>query len=267
MDKLMEEVNRWPVVILCGGKGTRLREETEFKPKPMVEVGGMPILLHIMKTYAKYGQKRFILALGYKGDMIKEYFHSREFMDHDVTMNLADRSQDKIHANNSNSYNWEITFANTGLEASTGARIKKIEKYVDTGHFFLTYGDGVADIDIEKLAKFHLEQGRHATLSGVRPPARFGLMELEGNMVKKFREKPIIDEYVNGGFFVFSKNLFKYLSDDDSCTLEKEPLHNLATEGQLSIFRHDGFWHMMDNYKDYLDLNKLWDLNTAPWKV
>lgn len=267
MNSFMEEVNKWPVVILCGGKGTRLREETEFKPKPMVEIGGTPILIHIMKRYAKYGQKRFILALGYKGDSIKEYFHSRDIMDHDVTLNLADRSQDKIHQNPDKKYDWEITFADTGLEAQTGARLKKIEKYIDTTNFFLTYGDGVADIDIEKLAKFHIEQKTHSTLTGVRPPARFGLIEIEGNKVKRFREKPIMEEYVNGGFFVFSKEVFKHLSEDDSCILEKEPLQNLALSQNLSIYKHDGFWHMMDNYKDYLDLNKMWDTNSAPWKV
>ncbi|MFH1306939.1 MAG: sugar phosphate nucleotidyltransferase [Candidatus Micrarchaeota archaeon] len=263
----MDEVNKWPVVILCGGKGTRLREETEFKPKPMVEVGGQPILVHIMKIYAKYGQKRFILALGYKGELIKEYFHSRDILDHDITLNLADRSQDKIHTNPSRKFDWEVTFADTGLEASTGARIKKVEKYIDTDNFFVTYGDGLADIDISSLAKFHIEQKTIATLSGVRPPSRFGLLEIDDTKVKKFREKPLIEEYVNGGFYVFHKNVLSRLSADDSCSLEKEPLSKLALDGELSIYKHNSFWHMMDNYKDYLDLNKMWDSGKAKWKV
>lgn len=263
----MEEFSKWPVVILCGGQGTRLREETEFKPKPMVEVGGQPILLHIMKTYAKFGCKKFILCLGYKGDMIKEYFHLRELMDNDITINLSDRAKDRIHSEQGSKYDWEITFADTGLAASTGARVKKIEKYVGANNFFLTYGDGVADIDIAALAKFHLEQKRDATLSGVRPPSRFGLLEIDGNAVRDFREKPLLDEYVNGGYYVFSKKVFGKLSEEDSCTLEKEPLSTIAKEGQLSFYRHDGFWHMMDTYKDFLDLNKMWDGGKARWKV
>lgn len=267
MNNLMDESKNWPVVILCGGKGTRLREETEYKPKPMVEIGNLPILIHIMKIYSKYGYKKFILALGYKGDLIREYFHSMDLMDNDITINLSDRSKDLIHHGSTKKYDWEITFANTGLEAQTGARLKKVEKYIKTPHFFLTYGDGVSDINISELAKFHIEQKTQATLTGVKPPARFGLMELDGNKVKKFREKPIMDEYVNGGFYVFSKEVFSKLSEDDSCILEQGPLASLATDNQLSIFRHDGFWHMMDTHKDFLDLNKMWDLGNAKWKV
>jgi glucose-1-phosphate cytidylyltransferase len=267
MNNNMENLKDCPVVILCGGKGTRLREETEYKPKPMVEIGGLPILIHIMKTYSKYGFKKFILALGYKGDVIREYFHSMDLMDNDVTLNLADRSKDIVHQNGSKKYDWEITFANTGLEAQTGARVKKIEQYVKTSHFLLTYGDGVSDININSLVNFHLEQNTIATLSGVKPPARFGLLEIEGNKVKKFKEKPIMDEYVNGGFYIFSKSIFSKLSEDDSCILEQEPLSSLADEGQLSIYKHNGFWHMMDTHKDFLDLNKMWDSGNAKWKV
>ncbi|PIT84016.1 glucose-1-phosphate cytidylyltransferase [Candidatus Micrarchaeota archaeon CG10_big_fil_rev_8_21_14_0_10_45_29] len=262
----MQIEKNWPVVILCGGQGTRLREETEYKPKPMVNVGGQPILMHIMRTYAKFGFKRFILCLGYRGDMIKQYFHVREMMDNDVTINLSDRSKDKVHKSTAGE-DWEITFVETGLNAQTGSRIKKIEKYIDTDHFLATYGDGVADIDIEKLAQFHLSEGRMATLTGVRPPSRFGLMEIEGSKVVKFKEKPLINEHINGGFYVFSKKVFEHLKAEDNFVLEKDALPSIAQKGELSIHKHDGFWHMMDTYKDYLDLNKMWDSGNAKWKV
>lgn len=262
----MAKNDEMPVAILCGGQGTRLREETEYKPKPMVSVGGQPILLHIMKIYAKFGFKRFILCLGYKGDHIKEYFVHRELMANDLTINLGDRKKDIVHRMGSPE-DWEITFAETGLYAGTGARVKKIRKYVDTDNFMLTYGDGVADINIDKLVDFHMAQKTVATLTGVKPPSRFGLLEIDGNRITNFREKPLINEYVNGGFYVFKKAVFDRLTDDDSCTLEREPLGTLAQDGQLSVYKHDGFWHMMDTYKDSLDLNKMWDDNNAKWKV
>ncbi|MFH1095198.1 MAG: sugar phosphate nucleotidyltransferase [Candidatus Micrarchaeota archaeon] len=261
----MQDTENWPVVILCGGQGTRMREETEFKPKAMVTIGGQPILVHIMRTYAKFGFKRFILCLGYKGEMIKEHFLKAEFNDNDFTLHLSDRKMDVIHRS-AKGEDWEITFAQTGLNASTGARLKKIEKYVDTPHFLLTYGDGVADIDLSRLVKLHLQQKTTATLTGVKPPARFGLLELDGDKVKKFREKPIMNEFVNGGFYAFDRKIFGHLSSDDACVLEYE-LSELAEEGQLSIYRHEGFWHMMDTYKDYLDLNKVWDAGKAKWKA
>ena len=259
-------IEDWPVVILCGGMGTRLREETEYKPKPMVTIGNQPILVHIMRTYAKYGHKRFILCLGYKGEMIKQHFLMREMMDNDLTIRLADRKHDTIHHPKTDE-DWEITFADTGLGASTGARIKRIEKYIDTDHFLATYGDGVADIDIARLSAFHLKCKTVGTLSGVLPPARFGLLDIEGDKILRFREKPIMDEYVNGGFYAFDKSFFGRLEEQDNCTLEREPLGRLAKEGQLSIYKHDGFWHMMDTYKDSQDLNRLWDAGQAKWKV
>ncbi|VVB57132.1 Bifunctional protein GlmU [uncultured archaeon] len=262
----MEDPSSWPVVILCGGQGTRLREETEYKPKPMVTIGDQPILVHIMRTYAKYGHKRFILCLGYKGEQIKQYFLTREMMSNDLTIRLGDRQHDKLHRARVEE-DWEITFAETGLKANTGARIKKIEKYVDTDHFLATYGDGVADIDIAKLAGFHLKQKTMGTLSGVRPPARFGLLEIEGSKITQFREKPIMDEYVNGGYYAFNKSFFGRLDERDGCVLEREPLGRLAKEGQLSIYKNDGFWHMMDTYKDFQDLNQMWDSGQAKWKV
>ncbi|MFA6048901.1 MAG: glucose-1-phosphate cytidylyltransferase [Candidatus Micrarchaeia archaeon] len=255
-----------PVVILCGGEGTRLREETEYKPKPMVSVGGQPILWHIMKTYSAFGYNRFILCLGYKGDLIKEYFLRHELMTNDITIRLGDRKKDMIHRNGA-ADDWEITFAETGLKAQTGARVKKIEKYVETDDFMLTYGDGVANVDVNALLGFHSKQGTIATLTGVRPPSRFGILEIDGNKVSNFSEKPFSNEYVNGGFYAFKKDFFDKLTTDDSCILERAPLSKLAKDGQLSIYKHEGFWHMMDTYKDYLDLNRMWDNNEVPWKV
>ncbi len=255
-----------PVVILCGGEGTRMREETEFKPKPMVTIGGKPILWHIMKGYAHFGFRRFILALGYKGEQIKEHFLHADIMSHDLTLHMGRRTEDKIHSNGDEE-DWTITFADTGLKAQTGARVKRIEKYVDTDHFMLTYGDGVSDIDVGKLAEFHARSGRIGTLCGVRPPSRFGVLDFEGDRVMKFREKPRLDEYVNAGYYVFGKQMFDRLDSEDSCILEREPLSRLAKDGQLGLFKHDGFWHMMDTYKDYLDLNRMWDQGAVPWKI
>ena len=254
-----------PVVILCGGEGTRMREETEFKPKPMVTVGGKPILWHIMKNYSAFGFKRFILALGYKGDMIKEHFVHSDIMSNDLTLHMGKPADDQIHRTH-DSEDWTITFADTGLKAQTGARIKRTERYVDTDRFMVTYGDGVADLDIGRLMAFHKKGGRIGTLSGVHPPSRFGRMEIEGERIVQFREKPVLEEYVNGGFYVFEKKMFDRLDDADSCVLEREPLGRLAQDGQLGLYKHDGFWHMMDTYKDYLDLNRIWDSGTVPWK-
>lgn len=259
-------VKNTPVIILCGGEGTRLREETEYKPKPMVVIGGQPILWHIMKHYSTYGYKSFILCLGYRGNTIKEYFLNRDIMDNDLTIRLGEKRADQIHRNAS-ADDWEITFAETGLKAQTGARIKKAQKYVNTEHFIVTYGDGISNIDLGALMGFHLREGRIGTLSGVHPPSRFGVLGIEGSRVASFAEKPKLNEYINGGFYVFKREMFDRLKSDDSCVLEHEPLGRLATDGQLSVYKHDGFWHMMDTYKDYLDLNRMWDEKKVPWKV
>ncbi|HON05138.1 MAG TPA: glucose-1-phosphate cytidylyltransferase [Candidatus Ratteibacteria bacterium] len=254
------------VVILCGGRGTRMEEETEFRPKPLVEIGGRPILWHIMKTYAYYGFDDFILCLGYKGRMIKEYFLNYEMMNSDFTLTLGSNNI-KIY-NRSDEKNWKITFADTGEAAQTGARIKRIEKYINEELFMLTYGDGLSDINIRKLLEFHKSHGKIGTISGVHPSSRFGELVVSGNEVVKFGEKPQVKEgFVNGGFFVFHRKFFNYLREDDDCFLEKEPLENLAKDGQLEAYLHTGFWQCMDTRRERDILNNLWNSGKAPWKV
>ena len=255
------------VVILCGGQGTRLREETEYRPKPMIQIGSRPILWHIMKTYAQYGFKDFILCLGYKGNIIKEYFMNYEAMNNDFTLNLGNRNSIRLYDNHQEK-DWVVTLVNTGDEAQTGARIKRIEKYIDGDMFMLTYGDGVADIDIGSLVKYHQSHGKIGTMTGVKPPSRFGELTLRNNQIIRFNEKPQgMDGFVNGGYFVFSTNFFNYLSPEDSCVLEKEPLERLAGEEHLTIYPHTGFWQCMDTYREYELLNALWKSNRAPWKA
>ncbi|MCB4790680.1 MAG: glucose-1-phosphate cytidylyltransferase [Elusimicrobia bacterium] len=255
------------VVILCGGLGTRLREETEFRPKPMVNIGHHPILWHIMKIYAHYGHKDFILSLGYKGEMIKEYFYHYELMNNDLTLELGHPEKSFIHQSGKEK-GWRITLADTGEKALKGARLKKVEKYIDTDEFMMTYGDGVADVDINKLLAFHRSHGKLATLTGINPASRFGELKIDGNNVKAFNEKPKnSSEFVNGGFFVFKKGIFKYLSSDDKCDLEIGPLEKVARDGQLRVYKHTGYWACMDTLRDVDYLNKLWAENNAFWKV
>lgn len=253
------------VVILCGGEGTRLREETEYKPKPMVTVGGLPILWHIMKTYSHYGFNDFVLCLGYKGDVIKQFFLNHELMHNDVTINLGDRKLDLIHKNGKFE-DWTITFAETGLKSMTGSRLKRIEKYIKEDNFFATYGDGLSSQNIKDELEFHRKTGKIATLTGVHPQSKFGLIKPgKDNLVETFVEKPVLYDYVNGGFYVFKKDLFDHLSTDEKCVLETEPLANLAQKKQLAMFKHEKFWYAMDTYKDYLELNKMWDDGKRPW--
>lgn len=255
------------VVILCGGKGTRLREETEYRPKPMVLVGDRPILWHIMKTYAAFGFKDFVLCLGYKGNMIKEYFLNYEAMNNDFTINLGDHNKIKLFGNHHEN-DWNVTLVNTGEEAQTGARVKRIEKYVGREPFFLTYGDGVADIDISGLLQYHRSHGKIGTVTGVRPASRFGELAIRDNCIVRFNEKPqVLDGFVSGGYFVFNGQFFDYLDDHDECVLEKEPLEKLAGDGQLMVYPHTGFWQCMDTYREVELLNGLWKSDSAPWKV
>lgn len=255
------------VVILCGGEGTRLREETEYKPKPMVMVGGQPVLWHIMKIYAHFGFSDFVLCLGYKGEMIKEFFLSHEMMHNDVTIKLGDRSRDTVHRNGK-ADDWTITFADTGLKTMTGARLKRIEKYIGTDSFFVTYGDGVADANIAEELAFHKKSGRMATLLGVHPHSRYGLVKAgKDGLVERFTEKPVLEDYINGGFYVFEKGIFDLLSADEGCVLEKAPLESLVEKRQAGMFRHDGFWYAIDTYKEWLELNRMWDEGRRPWKV
>lgn len=233
------------VVILCGGKGTRLSEETTVKPKPMVEIGGKPILWHIMKYYSSFGFNRFILALGYKGNYIKEYFSDYK---------SADES------------NWEIKLVDTGLHTLKGGRIKKLEKYISTDNFHLTYGDGLSNIDINKLVQFHNIHGKLATVSAVRPPSRFGEMTIEGDDVKVFEEKAQMNQgFINGGFFILNKKIMNYLEDNESCDFEFGPMQQIVKEGQLKAFLHYEFWQCMDNVRERDYLNELVDIREAPW--
>lgn len=259
-------------VILCGGKGTRLREETEYKPKPMVLIGKMSLLWHIMKIYSHYGCNDFILCLGYKGEMIKDYFLHFEEWANDFTLKLRGKPDEKIiHHDQAGLENWNITFAETGQDSMTGSRVAQIKKYLggigEDEDFFVTYGDGVADININKLYEFHKAQGRIATLSGVHPSSRYGVIETDGDKVLQFKEKPRLGGMINGGFFVFSKKVFDYLAEDKNCILEQEPLKGLARDGQLSFYRHEGFWYCVDTYKEYEELNKMWEEGSCPWKV
>ena len=262
-----------PVVILCGGKGFRLRELTESMPKALVPVGNIPILLHVMKIYAHQGYRRFILSLGYKGEAIKEYFMNHDWMANDFLLKMGVNKEVKHLSNNLNDF--EITFVNTGLETNTGGRIKKIEKHIDTENFMATYCDGVANIDLKALYDHHLKMGKIATLTAVRPITSFGFVEAENGIAKSFREKPTLPGLVNGGFFVFSKKIFEFL--DENSVLEDVPLRTLTSAGQLAVFEHKDFWACMDTFKDVERLNGIWEtgymplgyyqFKKAPWKI
>jgi len=254
-----------PVVILCGGMGMRLAGETEFKPKPMVRVGPHPMLWHIMKLYSAFGCRRFILCLGYKMEVIKEWVLNYRLMDNDFTMHLGPEAHTELHGGNAGE-SWRITCADTGQDTMTGGRIHRITRYVDTEHFFATYGDGLADLDIRDLYDFHVREGRTGTVTGVRPDSRFGVIEsASGKTVDHFREKPQLDSYVSGGFFVFRRDFFSYLDPD--CVLEREPLARIAAAGQLSLYPHNGFWKSMDTYRDFVEYNDMWKRGETPWKV
>ena len=263
-----EKQNGQQVVILCGGLGTRLREETEFRPKPMVNIGVRPILWHIMKIYAHYGITDFILALGYKGEMIKDYFYHYEMMNNDVTIELGNSNNICIH-NQHNEIGWKITLANTGEKALKGARLKKIQRYVSGDTLMVTYGDGIANVNINSLLQFHRSHGKVATLTGVNPSARFGELKISGDNVTSFIEKPTdVDAgLINAGFFIFERKIFDYLNAADSCDLEYGPLEKLANEGQLMVYKHEGFWACMDTLRDTEYLNGLWEAGRAEWKI
>lgn len=254
------------VVILCGGQGTRLREETEYKPKPMVKIGNNPILWHIMKLYSHFKLFDFILCLGYKSEIIKEYFYNYEIMNNDFTINIGSKKQ-KILLNNSEELNWNVSLIDTGLKAMTGSRIKQTEKYITDDIFLVTYGDAVANINIDELIKFHKSTGKIATLTGIRPPSKYGILEISQNSVVRFNEKSQIEEYVNGGFFVFNREIFNYLETADNCVLEANTLEILAKENQLAIYKHDGFWQCMDTYRDFELLNSMFNSENTPWMI
>lgn len=252
-------------VILAGGLGARLREETEFRPKPMVEIGGRPILWHIMKTLSAQGINEFVICLGYKGDYIKDFFMNYEARTHDITVKLGE-NEGLFQHSESPAENWTVTLANTGASTMTGGRINRIKKYVDGERFLCTYGDGVANIDLGALVRFHEEHGRSATVTAVLPTNRFGAMQIDKNdLVTEFTEKPVAEKRVNGGYFIFEPSIFDYLSDES--ILEKEPLEKLSKSGELKAYMHNGFWQPMDTYRETIELNELWDADQAPWKI
>ena len=257
------------VVILCGGMGTRIRDVSELLPKPMVEIGGRPILWHVMKTYAHYGYKDFILCLGYKGEAIKDYFLNYETRNTDLTIELGQNNHLQIHGNHSEQ-GWRITLANTGLESMTGGRLGKVREYLaGESDFMLTYADGVADINIEELVKFHRGHGKAITVTAVHPSARFGEMRVEGTAVRKFHEKPQTkSDYINGGFIVAKRDfLDKYIDDDPDLILEQKPLRQAGRDGQMQAFLHEGFWQCMDTARERMMLEELLAGGEAPWVV
>ena len=254
-------------VILCGGLGTRLSEETVAIPKPMVRIGGKPILWHIMKHYSHFGINRFVLTLGYMGERIKEYFINYELLNSDFTVELGKMHAFDIHSSKSEA-DWRVTLADTGLNTLKGGRIKRIERYVDNDLFMITYGDGVSTVDLNALFEFHLSHGKIGTLTGVHPPSRFGEIIVEGRDVIDFTEKPQVSTgLINGGFFLFNRGIFDYLTEDESCDFEYGPLQALANDGQLAVFEHKGFWECMDTLRDKNHLNRLWQEGRAEWKI
>ncbi len=252
------------VIILAGGLGTRLAEETEIKPKPMVEIGGRPILWHIMKIYATQGFREFVVALGYKGDDIKNYFLNYYYLRNDVTIHVANGYRE-VH--NGGREDWIVHLIDTGLATQTGGRIKRLASWVGRETFAMTYGDGVADVDIQEVVAFHRKHGKLATVTAVRPPARFGGLSFDGDLVTRFVEKPQIGEgWINGGFFVLEPGVLDYIEGDDTL-FEREPLERLAEDGQLVAYRHERFWQGMDTLRDVRLLESLWRAGNAPWKV
>jgi glucose-1-phosphate cytidylyltransferase len=252
-------------VLLAGGLGTRMREETEFRPKPMVEVGGRPVLWHIMKVLGQQGITDFVICAGYKSEYIKNYFYNYGASNLDFTVRLGDQSTTVFHGSH-DEFDWTVTVADTGEATHTGGRIKMIEKYVAGESFLATYGDGIADIDLSALTAFHKSHGKTATMTVTQPTSRFGVVEIEDSgLVNQFREKPKVNDWINMGYFVFEPGIFSYL--DLESVLEEAPLRKLASEGEIGAHKHFGFWQPMDTYRESLLLNNMWDTGQAPWKI
>lgn len=254
-------------VILAGGLGTRLREETEYRPKPMVEVGGKPILWHLMKIFAHHGVTDFIVPIGYLGHIIKEYFLNYEALNSDFTVQLGRRHETRLYTSHPES-DWSVTVVDTGADTLTGGRVKRIEPFVDEDVFMVTYGDGLADVDIKALLEFHTAHGSLATMTTAQPLSRFGIVDIgPDGRVLQFREKPQGRDWISAGFFVFERGVFEYLQEGDATVLEQAPLQALAKDGELVAYQHSGFWQPMDTYREFRLLNDLWDAGKAPWKV
>ncbi len=252
------------VIILAGGLGTRLQEETTVRPKPMVEIGGRPILWHIMNIYAAHGYKEFMVALGYKGEVIKNYFLNYYYLSNSLSVSLKDGNIDVYDEGRED---WLVHLIETGLHSQTGGRIKRLAPRIANDTFMMTYGDGVANINIQKLVAFHRQHGKLATVTAVRPPARFGGLSFDGDLVEKFVEKPQIGEgWINGGFFVLEPGILDYIKSDDT-NFEQESLEQIAADGELVAYRHEGFWQCMDTLRDVRLLENLWKQGNAPWKV
>lgn len=254
-------------VILAGGFGTRIRDVTEDIPKPMIPIGEYPVLWHIMKTYSCHGIKDFVLCLGYKSDVIKDYFLNYQYRGSDFVLDL--HSHEISQYSRGETEDWKITFAETGLRSQTGARIRKVKKYLEKEDcFLLTYGDGVGDIDITELIKFHKSHGKLMTITGSHPPGRFGELEIDGNQITGFNEKPQVTEgWISAGYFVCNRGVLDYLSDDEDLIFEKDPIETIVRDGQMMVHKHNGFWHPMDTSRDHQLLNQLWAQDKAPWKV
>lgn len=254
------------VVILAGGLGTRLSEETDLKPKPMVEIGGRPILWHIMKVYSHYGFNDFVILTGYKSHIIKDYFINYYTRYSDITVDMASNA---VEIHNHRNEQWKVTMLYTGKDTMTGGRIKKAQEFIGNERFMLTYGDGVSNVNIDELLKLHEKSGKLATMTAVKLSGRFGALVIENeNQITSFKEKPKGDEsWINGGFFVLEPKVFDYISESDDIVFEQKPLENLADEGQLNAFKHDGFWRPMDTLRDKMELTKMWQENQAPWAV
>jgi len=253
------------VVLLAGGLGTRLAEETEIKPKPMVEIGDHPILWHVMQGYAHQGFHEFLIALGFRGDVIKRYFYDVHMLSGSLTVDLG---RGEVSRHDGGREDWVVHLFDTGLDTMTGGRLKRLEPALKAETFMLTYGDGVSDIDLHKLVQFHKSHGRIATVTAVRPPARFGGLVFDGDLVTEFTEKPQIGEgWINGGFMVFEPKIFDYLDRGDQTILEADALEHLAADGELAAYRHESFWQCMDTLRDKRNLQQLWDQGSAPWKT
>lgn len=262
----MIDIAKVPVFLLCGGLGTRLKEETEHRPKPMIPIGNYPILWHIMRSYSHHGFRKFVLCTGYKASVIKEYFLSYSALNSDFTVDLK-TNEVSIHSVD-HEQDWDVTLAFTGEHNMTGSRIwQAADKYLgDAEHFAVSYGDGVSDVDLKSEFEFHLDHGKTGTILGVNPPSRFGEMKLDGIRVVEFDEKPEFTEnWINGGYMFFKRNFADYVSQDTNCVLEQAPLVKLARDGEMCVFKHSGYWACMDTQRDYTQLNELWDTGQAPW--